>query len=100
VPEFEQHRKDDAIERLKALIPADSREWCTPEELVITGKPHREIVRVAGEISGNHRHRRARTRSGGPDGVWLDDERAASCLELPGTHAAHVSGLTGHHMES
>jgi nucleotide-binding universal stress UspA family protein len=53
VPEFEQHRKDEAIERLKALIPADAREWCTPEELVITGKPHREIVRVAAEISAD-----------------------------------------------
>jgi nucleotide-binding universal stress UspA family protein len=53
VPEFEQHRKDDAIERLKALIPADAREWCTPEEVVITGKPHREIVRVASDAGAD-----------------------------------------------
>ena len=53
VPQFEQHRKDDAMERLKALIPADAREWCTPDELVITGKPHREIVRVAGDTSAD-----------------------------------------------
>ena len=53
VPEFEQHRKDDALERLRALIPADAREWCTPEEVVITGKPHREIVRVASDAGAD-----------------------------------------------
>ncbi|HUE87501.1 MAG TPA: universal stress protein [Vicinamibacterales bacterium] len=53
VPEFEEHRKADAVERLRAMIPANAREWCTPEELVITGKPHREIVRVAADTAAD-----------------------------------------------
>jgi nucleotide-binding universal stress UspA family protein len=53
LPEFQQHRRTDAAERLRAMIPANAREWCTPEELVITGKPHREIVRVAADTDAD-----------------------------------------------
>jgi nucleotide-binding universal stress UspA family protein len=53
LPEFEQHRRTDAADRLRAMIPANAREWCTPEELVITGKPHREIVRVAADTDAD-----------------------------------------------
>ena len=53
LPEFERHRRTDAAERLRAMIPANAREWCTPEELVITGKPHREIVSVAADTDAD-----------------------------------------------
>lgn len=38
---------EEARQRLRGLVPAGVRDWCTPEELIATGKPHREIVRAA-----------------------------------------------------
>jgi nucleotide-binding universal stress UspA family protein len=49
VPEYERHRRDAAAEQLRQVLPADAREWCTPEEIVTAGTPHREILRVAEE---------------------------------------------------
>lgn len=37
----------DARERLARLVPADAREWCTPQTLVAHGKPHVEVLRAA-----------------------------------------------------
>jgi nucleotide-binding universal stress UspA family protein len=36
-------------ERLHALVPAGAREWCTPDDLVIAGRPAEEILRLARE---------------------------------------------------
>jgi nucleotide-binding universal stress UspA family protein len=36
-------------ERLHALVPEGAREWCTPEDLVIAGRPAEEILRLARE---------------------------------------------------
>lgn len=38
---------EEARRRLHGLVPAGVRDWCTPEERVATGKPHREIVGAA-----------------------------------------------------
>jgi nucleotide-binding universal stress UspA family protein len=40
---------DDLGARLRALIPDEARTWCEPEELIVAGRAHREIVRVAAE---------------------------------------------------
>jgi nucleotide-binding universal stress UspA family protein len=37
----------DAAERLKTLVPADAREWCTPETRVLHGKPWAKILETA-----------------------------------------------------
>jgi nucleotide-binding universal stress UspA family protein len=36
-------------ERLAALVPRDAREWCRVQEVVVTGEPWEEIVRVASD---------------------------------------------------
>ena len=41
--------EDDTREQLEALVPADARAWCQTEEIVATGRPHEEIVRLANE---------------------------------------------------
>lgn len=49
VPEYDRYRREQAADQLKALVPASARHWCTPVELVTSGKPHHEILRVAEE---------------------------------------------------
>ena len=41
--------EQNALQRLRALIPADARAWCRPHETLVTGKPYEEILRVARE---------------------------------------------------
>jgi nucleotide-binding universal stress UspA family protein len=48
-----RQREDEARDRLRAAIPAQARDWCHPVELVATGKPYPEILRVAQEISAD-----------------------------------------------
>jgi nucleotide-binding universal stress UspA family protein len=40
---------DDLERRLRALIPDEARTWCEPEELIVAGRAHREIVAIAAE---------------------------------------------------
>ncbi|HEY8537138.1 MAG TPA: universal stress protein [Vicinamibacterales bacterium] len=47
VPEYDRYRREQAAEQLKVLVPANARDWCTPVEMVTSGKPHHEILRVA-----------------------------------------------------
>jgi nucleotide-binding universal stress UspA family protein len=49
VPEYFDHVQHLARERLAMLVPKEARQWCLPHVLVVKGKPHREIVRVAQE---------------------------------------------------
>ncbi|HSC28037.1 MAG TPA: universal stress protein [Vicinamibacterales bacterium] len=49
--EARQHTLDDLARRLHRAVPDEVRTWCDPEEVIVTGSPHREIVRVAGEKS-------------------------------------------------
>lgn len=39
----EQH----ALGRLRQVMPEDAHTWCKPKEILMTGKPHQEILRVA-----------------------------------------------------
>lgn len=39
----------DATRRLRESVPSDARNWCKPVEVLTTGKPYREILRVARE---------------------------------------------------
>ena len=49
VSRYERTLSEDARERLRNSIPAETRTWCRPEEIVCTGKAYREILRVARE---------------------------------------------------
>jgi nucleotide-binding universal stress UspA family protein len=44
-----QHVLDNLSERLSLAVPDEARTWCEPEEVLVSGRPHREIVRVASE---------------------------------------------------
>lgn len=48
--DFERYRtllEADAAERLKTLVPAGAKEWCTPETRILHGKPWAEILSAA-----------------------------------------------------
>jgi len=47
--EFRRYLETQARARLESLIPAEVRNWCTPQVEVVHGKAHREVLRVAGE---------------------------------------------------
>ncbi len=47
IGEYRKQAEADARKRLDEAIPADARVWCHPEEVLVAGKPYREIVRVA-----------------------------------------------------
>ncbi len=42
-----------AREQLHHAIPQDARTWCDVEELVVPGRPHREVLRLAAEKSAD-----------------------------------------------
>lgn len=45
--EYLQLSERNALTRLRATVPRDASTWCTPRELLMTGKPYEEILRVA-----------------------------------------------------
>jgi nucleotide-binding universal stress UspA family protein len=45
--------EERVMARLRAVVPADARTWCKPDERIVYGKPHREILRVASEVGAN-----------------------------------------------
>ncbi len=47
VARFAEHTASDAVARLQQAIPDEARLWCTPHELVVSGRAHEEILRVA-----------------------------------------------------
>lgn len=47
--DFVQHLMNDAAQRLHGLVADESRTWCDIEEVVVSGRAHREILRVAAE---------------------------------------------------
>ena len=49
IVEYLRLYEHDALERLHSLIPDDARTWCRPTILLVTGKPHAEILRLARE---------------------------------------------------
>jgi nucleotide-binding universal stress UspA family protein len=47
VPEVRGHMREDAEQRLQALVAAEPRTWCEIENVVAFGRAHREVLRVA-----------------------------------------------------
>jgi nucleotide-binding universal stress UspA family protein len=48
VPEFLGHMVNDTKQRLHALVAEESRLWCEIDDVIVSGRAHREIVRAAG----------------------------------------------------
>lgn len=46
---YSRFLNDDARKKLRQAIPVEARTWCTPEEVVTTGRAYEEIVRLAEE---------------------------------------------------
>jgi nucleotide-binding universal stress UspA family protein len=44
-----QEALEDLEERLRRAIPEEARTWCEPEERLVAGRAHREIVSIAAE---------------------------------------------------
>lgn len=53
VSEFREHLADDARERLHALVAEEPQTWTTIQEVVVLGRAHREILRVAAEAQAD-----------------------------------------------
>ena len=49
VPEFRGHMVNDARQRLRSLVAEESRAWCEIDDLIVSGRAHREILRAADE---------------------------------------------------
>jgi nucleotide-binding universal stress UspA family protein len=49
VPEFRRYLEKDAHDRLGKIVPEDAHNWCRPREVVMGGRPWREVLRVAEE---------------------------------------------------
>ncbi|HEY8549291.1 MAG TPA: universal stress protein [Vicinamibacterales bacterium] len=47
VAEYYRHLEEDAITRLKAVVPDDARVWARPDERVVRGVAYDEILKVA-----------------------------------------------------
>lgn len=52
-PEYRTHLVDDARERMRALIDGESRTWSAIQDVVVDGRPHREILRLATDTSAD-----------------------------------------------
>jgi nucleotide-binding universal stress UspA family protein len=37
----------ETVRQLRATVPDDVRDWCTPEEIAVSGRPHERIVMLA-----------------------------------------------------
>jgi nucleotide-binding universal stress UspA family protein len=49
VPEYRQYLIDDARERVRALVAAEPRTWAAIQDVVVLGRAHREILRIAAD---------------------------------------------------
>ena len=47
VSEYEQYLEDDAMARLKTMVPDQARLWSAPEERIAKGRAYQEILTVA-----------------------------------------------------
>jgi nucleotide-binding universal stress UspA family protein len=47
VPEYRRLVESDARARLAKAIPDEARQWCEADEVLTSGSPHREILRLA-----------------------------------------------------
>ena len=53
VPEYRQHLQAAAEERLKTLVPDETRSWCDCKTVVRAGKAYREILATAAAIDAD-----------------------------------------------
>jgi universal stress protein A len=49
VPEYRQYLIEEAQQRLHALVADESRTWSAIHEVVVLGRAHREVLRLAAE---------------------------------------------------
>jgi nucleotide-binding universal stress UspA family protein len=49
VSEYYRQLQGDALARLKAVVPDEARVWARPEERVVLGRAHREILKVVAD---------------------------------------------------
>ena len=47
VPEFRGSMVNDARQRLRSLVAEESRAWCEIDDVIVSGRAHREILRAA-----------------------------------------------------
>ena len=47
--EFYPQLEQDAVTRLRAVVPDGARVWSRPEERVVTGRPYQEILNIVSE---------------------------------------------------
>ena len=47
VPEYRRYMVDDAQERLRSLVAEESRTWVEIDDMVVSGRAHREVLRAA-----------------------------------------------------
>jgi len=49
VAEYYHHVEQDAVARLRAVVPDEARVWSRPEERVVKGRAHHEILKVVAD---------------------------------------------------
>jgi nucleotide-binding universal stress UspA family protein len=47
VPEFRGYMVNDAKQRLRSLVAEEARAWCEIDDVIVSGRAHREILRAA-----------------------------------------------------
>ena len=53
VPEFRGYMAHDAKQRLRSLVAEESRAWCDIDDVIVSGRAHREILRAAAAKSAD-----------------------------------------------
>jgi len=49
VSEYYHHLEQDAVKRLRAVVPDEARIWSRPEERVVKGRAHQQILEVVAD---------------------------------------------------
>ena len=49
VSDYYQHREQDAVARLKAVIPDEARVWSRPDHRIVRGRAYQEILKLAAD---------------------------------------------------
>ena len=49
VPDYYNQLHQDAVTQLRAVVPEDARVWARPEERVVMGRAHREILKIVAD---------------------------------------------------
>lgn len=49
VADYYKKRQEESAARLRAVVPDEARVWCRPEERVVKGRAHQEILKVVAD---------------------------------------------------